>query len=34
VSWRRDPLVYALLASSILIWLAIELMSRWYHSAR
>jgi hypothetical protein len=29
VGWHN-----ALLACSILTWLAIELMSRWYHSAR
>jgi hypothetical protein len=32
VGWQNS--LYALLASSILTWLAIELMSRWYHSAR
>jgi len=32
VGWQNA--LYALLASSILTWLAIELMSRWYESAR
>jgi len=32
VGWQNS--LYALLACSILTWLAIELMSRWYDSAR
>jgi MFS family permease len=32
VGWQNS--VYVLLASSILTWLAIELMSRWYEGAR
>jgi len=32
VGWQNS--LYALLACSILTWLAIELMSRWYESAR
>lgn len=32
IGWQTS--IYALLASSILTWLAIELMSRWYERAR
>ena len=32
VGWQNS--LYALLASSVLTWLAIELMSRWYEGAR
>ena len=32
IGWHRA--IYALLGSSILTWIAIELMSRWYEGTR